>query len=495
MTARDLQLDGLREAIAPFRQSVEGARVTVVGGARSGVAVARLLAGRGAEVFLTEHGAGDGLAEQLGDIAFEAGGHTPRAMEADLMVLSPGVPTTSPLVVSAQEAGIPVVGEIEVASWFCPGPIIAVTGSNGKTTTTSLIAHVLETAGVKHVVAGNIGTAFSDHIGEIDEETWVVLEVSSFQLDHIATFRPRVAVLLNVTPDHLDRYGGDFERYAAAKYRLFENQTAQDWLVYNLDDEHVREHVQRAAQTRGLAPLPFSTHRQPEPGAFVRQAGGEETLTLVLPHRDPALRAQGPLTPTDPVFRDDSFMPSQHLALRGRHNLYNSLAAAVVARAVEIRSDVVRQSLTSFEGVPHRLERVRTVGGIAYVNDSKATNVNAVWYALESFATHEDGSPSVVLIAGGRDKGNDYGPLHRLVGEKVKGIVAIGEGADKVLTELGGLAEHTAHAASMAEAVQYAGLMAEAGDTVLLSPACASFDMFDNYEHRGEVFKDLVRSL
>ena len=492
MTARDLHVDGLREAIAPFRQSVEGARVTVVGGARSGVAVAQLLSRRGAEVFLTEYGEGAGLADELDGIEFETGGHTDRAMQADLVVLSPGVPSKSPLVVRAMEAGIPVVGEIEVASWFCRGPIVAVTGSNGKTTTTSLIAHVFATAGLKHVVAGNIGTAFSDHIDEITDDTYVVLEVSSFQLDHIATFRPHVAVILNVTPDHLDRYDHDFEKYAAAKYRLFENQTAEDWLVYNLDDEHVRQAVQSAASANGLAPIPFSTERQPEPGAFVRQSGETEFISLVLPHRDPT---EGPLTPTDPVFRDDDFMPSQHLALRGRHNLYNSLAAAVVARAVEIRSDVVRQSLTSFEGVPHRLERVRSVGGVEYVNDSKATNVNAVWYALESFATHEDGSPSVVLIAGGRDKGNDYGPLRRLVEEKVKGIVAMGEGAEKVLHELGGLAEHAASATSMAEAVQYAGLMAEDGDTVLLSPACASFDMFDNYEHRGDVFKDLVRSL
>ncbi|MEL6616847.1 MAG: cyanophycin synthetase, partial [Bacteroidota bacterium] len=201
------------------------------------------------------------------------------------------------------------------------------------------------------------------------------------------------------------------------------------------------------------------------------------------------------LTPTDPVDPDEALMPTSDLALRGRHNLYNSLAAAIVARAVEIRSDVVRQSLTSFEGVPHRLERVRTVHGVAYVNDSKATNVNAVWYALESFPTRDDGRPGVVLVAGGRDKGNDYGPLRRLVSEKVKGIVAIGEGAEKILEELGPLVEHTAEATSMAEAVQFAGLMGEEGDTVLLSPACASFDMFDNYEHRGDAFKAAVQGL
>ncbi|MEM6326294.1 MAG: UDP-N-acetylmuramoyl-L-alanine--D-glutamate ligase [Bacteroidota bacterium] len=491
MTAHEI-----RRALQPVRESVQGVRATVVGGARSGVAAARLLARHGAEVFLTDHAADPGrLGAELdaAGVASEFGGHTARALEADLFVVSPGVPSTVPLVTEADAAGIPVVSEIEAASWFCPGPIVAVTGSNGKTTTTTLIAHVFETAGLKHVVAGNIGTAFSDQVDAVDADTHVVLEVSSFQLDHISTFRPHIGVLLNITPDHLDRYGGDFERYAAAKYRLFENQTEADWLVYNHDDAHVRAHVQRAAEAGGLTPVPFSIEQPLRLGAFAHEVDGTEQITLSLPHRDPT--TEGPLTPTDPVFRDDDFMPASDLALRGRHNLYNSLAAAIVARAVEIRSDVVRQSLTSFEGVPHRLERVRAVNGVEYVNDSKATNVNAVWYALESFAPHDDGSPSVVLIAGGRDKGNDYGPLRRLVESTVKGIVAIGEGAEKVLEELGGLVGHSAHAGSMQEAVQYASLMAEAGDTVLLSPACASFDMFDHYEHRGEVFKDLVRAL
>jgi len=223
------------------------------------------------------------------------------------------------------------------------------------------------------------------------------------------------------------------------------------------------------------APSPHSPVASPSP-----EASGE----------DP-----GTLTPADFLLRYEELMPTSDLALRGPHNLYNSLASAIVARAMEIRSDVVRQSLTSFEGVPHRLERVRSVRGVAYVNDSKATNVNAVWYALESYSAHDDGSPSVILIAGGRDKGNDYAPLHRLISDKVKGIVAIGEGADTILEELGPLAPHTAHAGSMEEAVQFASLMAEEGDTVLLSPACASFDQFDNYEHRGDTFKQAVQSL
>ena len=489
MSPAELHVSPVRPAVPTtaeaLRQSVEGARVTVVGGARSGLAVARLLARHGARVFLTDHGPAEaGVAEGLerAGVASEFGGHTARALDADWLVLSPGVPSTASLVQSALRQRRPVYSEIEVASWFCPSPIVAVTGSNGKTTTTSLIGHLFRTAGRRVVVAGNIGYPFSDYVDDLDEDTVVVLEVSSFQLDHVATFRPRVSVLLNITPDHLDRYGGDFERYAAAKYRLFENQQAGDWLVYNHDDAPVREHVQAWAAERGLSPVGFSTEREPASGAFVRDG----RIVLALPASGPP----GAHTPTE-----EDLMSTSDLALPGRHNLYNSLAAAVVARAMEIRSDVVRESLTSFEGVPHRLETVRTVGGVTFINDSKATNVNAVWYALESFPARAEGGPGLVLIAGGRDKGNDYGPLQRLVRDKVTGLVAIGEGAEAVERELGPYADRFAHADSLEEAIQYARLMADPGDTVLLSPACSSFDMFENYEDRGDTFKRLVNAL
>ncbi|MEO0557285.1 MAG: UDP-N-acetylmuramoyl-L-alanine--D-glutamate ligase [Bacteroidota bacterium] len=465
-----------------WRQRVPGARVTVVGAARSGLAAARLLAGKGAQVFLTDRNAApDGVERQLeaAQISYEFGGHTDRALDADVLVVSPGVPTSAPLVQDALARSIPVVSEIEAASWFCDGPIVAVTGSNGKTTATALLDHIFTTAERKHVTAGNIGLAFSDVVEDMDEDTVALLEVSSFQLDHIDTFRPRVAVELNVTPDHLDRYGGDVEAYAAAKFRLFENQRAGDVLVYNADDERVRTAAESASSS-GMTLLPFSLERELATGGFVR---GNQ-LVLSLPS---APSSEPPSSVTH-----DNLMPSSDLALRGRHNLYNSLASAVVARAMEIRSDVVRESMTSFEGVPHRLETVRTVGGVTFVNDSKATNVNAVWYALESFADREG---RVVLIAGGKDKGNDYGPLKRLIEETVSGIVAIGEGADTVATELGPHAERTVRAETMEEAIQYAQLLAEPGDTVLLSPACASFDMFDNYEHRGDTFKRLVHAL
>jgi UDP-N-acetylmuramoylalanine--D-glutamate ligase len=467
---------------------LNGKRVTVVGGARSGLAAARLLARRGARVFLTERGEADArLAEQLekAGAAYEFGGHTPRALDADLLVISPGVPSNVPLVQQALRQQTPVVSEIEAASWFCPGPIVAVTGSNGKTTTTSLIAHLFRTARRDYVVAGNIGYPFSDYVEAVTSDTAVVLEVSSFQLDHIETFRPRVAVLLNVTPDHLDRYEHDFNRYAQSKFRLFENQRPGDWLVYNHDDALVREYVTWWASKRGMVPYGFSLEQELERGAFVRwDASGNGQIVLALP-----ATGNSALDPQDPMIFNEELMPSSDAALRGRHNLYNSLAAAIAARAMEIRSDVVRQSLTSFEGVPHRLEKVRTVGGVTFVNDSKATNVNAVWYALESFPGN------VVLIAGGRDKGNDYGPLKKLVEEKAKGLVGLGESGDKVLAELGPHAPQTARAQTMEEAIQFARLMAEPGDIVLLSPACASFDMFENYEDRGDTFKRLVQSL
>ena len=470
-----------RRTAADWRQRVPGARVTVVGGARSGLAAARLLAQQGADVFLTDRDAASADARRQLDaasVAYEFGGHSDRALDADLVVVSPGVPTSAPLVQSALERGTPVVGELEVASWFCEGPIVAVTGSNGKTTTTTLLDHVFATAGRRHVTAGNIGRAFSDAVADVDAGTAVVLEVSSFQLDHIDTFRPRVAVELNVTPDHLDRYGGDVEAYAAAKFRLFENQRAGDVLVYNADDARVRAAAEAAPA--GVTRLPISIERELATGAYVRDG----QLVTALP--------SGPSPDSTTPVTHDNLMPSSDLALSGRHNLYNSLAAAIVARAMEIRSDVVRESLTSFEGVPHRLETVRTVGGVTFVNDSKATNVNAVWYALESFAQ----SPGrVVLIAGGKDKGNDYEPLRRLVTDTVRGIVAIGEGAEKVERELGPHAERTVRAETMEEAIQYAQLLAEPGDTVLLSPACASFDMFENYEDRGDTFKRLVHAL
>ncbi len=461
--------------------ALAGRAVTVIGGARSGLAVARLLAGRGARVFLSERGpATDGLPEALtaAGVAFEFGGHTARALDADLAVVSPGVPSTAPPVAQLVRQGVPVYSEIEVAAWFCAAPIVAITGTNGKTTTTSLAAYLFRRASEstgdgyrprRVVVAGNIGYPFADYVADLTADDLVVLEVSSFQLDHIDRFRPRVGVLLNITPDHLDRYDGDFLHYAAAKFRIAANMGPGDALVFNADDPMVAEFADASARRRAFTALGLSLDGEVPAGAFVRDGA----LVLRLPSQP-----------------DEVLMPVADLALRGRHNLYNSLAAAVAARVLEVRSDVVRESLATFEGVPHRLESVREFEGVRYVNDSKATNVNAVWYALESFE-HE----KVVLIAGGRDKGNDYATLRPLVRDKARAVVALGESAEKVMRELGASAPAAESAGSMEDAIRRARRLARPGDIVLLSPACASFDMFDNYEDRGDTFKRLVLNL
>jgi UDP-N-acetylmuramoylalanine--D-glutamate ligase len=450
-------------------------QVTVVGGARSGRAVAQLLAEAGADVFLTEQGPPtEGLEEALdaAGVDYEFEGHTSRAIDADMFVLSPGVPTQSNIAQQAVRSGIPIYSEIEAASWFCDAPIVAITGTNGKTTTTSLAGHVFrnaldDVADREALVAGNIGFPFSDYVTDVAPRDVVILEVSSFQLDHVDTFHPRVSVILNITPDHLDRYDNDFHAYAEAKFRILANQGAGDAVVYNRDDELVRTHVEQAAAEQGVRALGVTLSDVPGPGAYLR----DNRIVLRLDNED------------EPLMQRDE------LALRGRHNLYNSLAAAVSARVMEVESDVIRESLSGFEGVPHRLEEVRTIDGVLYVNDSKATNVNAVWYALESFER------PVVLIAGGRDKGNDYTDLKPLVRTNVRAVVAMGESADTVYDELGAEADDRARARTMEDALDRAQRFAQRGDAVLLSPACSSFDMYESYEERGNIFRRLVKTL
>ena len=433
-------------------EEVRTKRATVVGGARSGRAAARLLAEAGVD--------------------HEFDGHTVRALDADFFVLSPGVPTQSNIVQQALRAGIDVYSEIEVASWFCDAPIVAITGTNGKTTTTSLTGHVFQRAfrdepGREAIVAGNIGYPFSDYVREVEPSDVVVLEVSSFQLDHVDTFHPRVSVLLNITPDHLGRYDHDFEAYAQAKFNIFRNQGEGDVVVYNRDDDTVRRDVEGAAETHGFRPLAITL----EGGAGT--GGGLRNDRIILRIDD----------------EDELLMHRDELALRGGHNVYNSLAAAVSARVMEVESAVIRESLSGFEGVPHRLEEVRTIDGVLYVNDSKATNVNAVWYALESF------DRPVVLIAGGRDKGNDYTSLKPLVRQTVRAVVALGESRDTVARELGAEASGCSRAQTMEAALSQAQRFAQPGDAVLLSPACASFDMYESFEERGALFRRLVKTL
>ncbi len=450
--------------------AVRKKRFSILGGARSGLAVAGLLRRNGAEVFLSDRSPAEKMAqarqelERLG-IPAEFGGNTRRVLEAEVLVVSPGVPSDAPLVLEAQSRGVKVVSELEVASWFCKARIVAITGTNGKTTTTTLLGRILEDARREVLVAGNIGTAFSQSVEELSATGSAVLEVSSFQLDHIETFRPAVSVLLNITPDHLDRYQHSFERYIASKSRVFENQGVGDVLIYNVDDEVTRRAVEGRGNT-GVTALPFSVQAAVSPGASVRNG-----VLCIEWHN-----------------RTAEVIPTGSISIRGAHNLANAMAAALAARVLDVPVSSVRATLKNFKGVEHRLEFVRELNGVTFVNDSKATNVDSVWYALQSFR-----QPIVVML-GGRDKGNDYGRLLDLVRKHVKAIVAIGESADKVVRAFTGIVP-VKEATSMEEAVRTAAAAAAKGDVVLLSPACASFDWFDNYEHRGRVFKELVMGL
>ena len=452
-----------------IRGDIQGKRVTVLGAARSGKAVARLLKSAGARVFLSERSrAGELERAFVDDLRIEAefGGHSSRVLDAEFIVVSPGVPSNIPVLKQARVKGIAVYSEVEVASWFCHAPIVAITGSNGKTTTSSLVAHIFETAGHDYVLAGNIGEAFSDWVSSVDERGIVILEISSFQLDHTEWFRPDVAVILNVTPDHLDRYDS-FDDYAASKFKIMRNQRKGDAVVFNYDDIAVEPHVTSTLADTDIKGYGFSQKTELPTGAFVRE-------------REIVMRTES---------EEDVLMATADLALPGPHNVYNSLAAAMAARVMEVRTESIRESLMTFEGVRHRLEFIREIDGVKYINDSKATNVNAVWYALESYDSR------VILIAGGRDKGNDYSEIAGLVQSKVHGLVAIGESAGRVLGELGPLVSVSAHADSIEDAVRQARKMAHPGDVVLLSPACASFDMFSNFEERGDAFKRAVEEL
>ena len=450
---------------------LKGKHITIAGAARSGIAAARLLKRKGYEVFVSDNGPISKTAEahliEIG-VPFEQNGHTNQALDADILVTSPGVPDSSTIIRHFSDEGRPVYSEIEAASWFSEGNIAAITGTNGKTTTTSWLDHLWETAGRKHVTAGNIGVAFSDVVEQSDEETDVILEVSSFQLDHIDTFRPHVAAILNITPDHMDRYDHKLENYVQSKFRIIENQTSKDFFIYDFDDPIIGDHLKNLTDDNPMPHLlAFSLVDEVPEGAFIR--AGEIVVRL--------------------NNREESIMKTEEVSLRGQHNLRNGLAAILAARAFEIRNEAIRESLSHFEGVEHRLEFVRELDGIRYVNDSKATNVNAVWYALGSF------DRPIVLILGGRDKGNDYSELYGLVEHKVRAIIAIGESADKVEEEFKGRVSEFVRAKTMDEAVKASSFLAKKGDVVLLSPACASFDMFDNYEHRGQVFKESVRNL
>jgi len=430
--------------------------VLIVGMARSGVAAAKLLQSRGKSVFATDSGAAPlrSELERLG-IPCESGGHTAeRFLEAEEIVMSPGVPLDIPPLGAARRKGVPIVSEIEVAFRYLQGEIVAITGSNGKTTTTTLIGEVLNTTGRPVQIGGNIGTAMSSLVESSRPTTINVVEVSSFQLDGIREFRPRVAVLTNITPDHLDRYA-DFKAYRASKFRIFENQNSSDFAIRNRDDAEVYPPA-----SAGLARQKFFSQRQPvEDGAY-RSAG-----TLYL--------------------NGEPVMPAADVTLRGAHNIDNVLAAITVADCYGVSRKAMSETIRNFRGVEHRIEFVATVNGVQFFNDSKATNVDSAIKAVASF----DGN--IIIILGGLDKGAPYSPLVDAMIPRVKLAVLIGAAADKIAAAIGGRLP-VARAASMADATRLGLENGKPGDVVLLSPACASFDMLDNYEHRGKVFKEAV---
>jgi UDP-N-acetylmuramoylalanine--D-glutamate ligase len=454
----------------PARQppDVKGKRVLVVGLGRSGLAVARLLRDRGAAVTDKRDAAalGDAVAKLPPGAIQELGGHREASfVSADLVVLSPGVPEL-PEVAAARRAGRQVSGELEVASWFVSGTLVAITGTNGKSTTTTLCGAVVRASGYPTFVGGNLGEPLSDAVGTRAAAPGgiLVVEVSSFQLETVERFHPRIAVLLNVSPDHLDRYP-DVEAYAAAKARIFRSQGPSDFAVLNVDDDLVRR------SSEGIAPrrLFLSTRRKLDVGGWV----DGDTLCLRLPGGD--------------LER----YPAHNPALTGRHNAENALAALLAGRLAGATPSEARRSLLEFRALPHRMELVAEAHGVAYYDDSKGTNVGAVVAALDGFPH------PVVLIAGGRDKGGDYAPLAAALARVGRGVVLIGEAADRIAAACAGVLPpaRVARAQTLEEAVAAAAAMAERGDAVVLSPACASFDMFRDYAHRGAVFRAAVRAL
>ena len=442
-------------------------RVVVLGGAESGVGAAVLAKVKGYDVFLSDKGQiKDSYAEMLRkwDIPFEQGQHSEDLiLNADEIIKSPGIPGTVPMVQKIREKGIHLVSEIEFASRFDHAKKICITGSNGKTTTTSLIYHLMRQAGLNVGLGGNIGQSYAYQVAT-EHFDYYVLEISSFQLDDIYDFRPDIAIITNITPDHLDRYDHNMENYVAAKFKITQNLTPDDCFIFDSDDAITVGHLSKIVLRCKM--LPFSQEKEVEQGAFLK----DDKMVLRYEKEE-----------------TDIFL--QELALGGKHNIYNSMAAALAAKASGIENEVIRQSLASFQPIEHRLEPVLSIKDVLYINDSKATNVDSAWYALECQKR------PVVWIVGGTDKGNDYSVLNDLVREKVKGIVCLGVDNSKIHAAFGGMVAGMADALSADEAVQKAAAMAESGDVVLLSPCCASFDLFKNYEDRGDQFKAAVRKL
>ncbi|MFB6319774.1 UDP-N-acetylmuramoyl-L-alanine--D-glutamate ligase [Saccharicrinis sp. FJH54] len=443
-------------------------RLVILGAGESGAGTAVLGKLKGYDVFVSDMGAVSDKYKHLlnqHQIAFEEKQHSEALiLNADLVMKSPGIPEKAPIIKKIRENNIKVVSEIEFASWYCSAKLVCVTGSNGKTTTTSLIYDIFKKAGLNVGLAGNIGDSFALQVALKSYDVYV-LELSSFQLDDIEKFKPDVAILTNITPDHLDRYDYKFENYIKSKFRITMNQTDNDVFIYNLDDPVTTEWLDRIG-LKGK-PVPFSLDK-----ALKKDGGWEAGEDITLKYQDKILN-----------------MKRTSLGIKGRHNVSNSLAAGLSAMVMNIRNEAIREALSDFKGVEHRLERVSAVRGIEFINDSKATNVNSTWYALECLNT------PVVWIAGGTDKGNNYAELLNLVKGKVRALVCIGVDNSKLKDQFGDIVNTIVEAETMEEAVKTSYFLAKKGDTVLLSPACASFDRFKNYEDRGNQFKQQVRKL
>lgn len=444
-------------------------RLVVLGGAESGVGAAILAKVKGFDVFLSDNGKiKEEYAAMLDrwEISYEQGGHTRELiLNADEVVKSPGIPKEAPLVRELAAQGTGIISEIEFAARYDNAKKICITGSNGKTTTTSLIYHLFTQAGLNVGLGGNIGKSYALQVAT-EKHDYYVLEISSFQLDDAYDFRPDIAIITNITPDHLDRYDHKMENYVAAKFRITRNLRPEDCFIFDSDDQITIEHLNKIVLKARM--LPFSQEKELEQGAFVKDG-------------KMVVRYEG----------DRSEMYLQDLALQGRHNIYNSMAAALAAKASGIDDKTIKESLSSFSPIEHRLEPVLNVGGVLYINDSKATNVDSAWYALECQTR------PVVWIVGGKDKGNDYAPLVNLVKEKVKAIVCLGVDNRKIHDSFENIVgkENICDTASATEAAKAAAAFAREGDVVLLSPCCASFDLFKSYEDRGRQFKEAVRHL
>jgi UDP-N-acetylmuramoylalanine--D-glutamate ligase len=442
-------------------------KLAILGAGESGVGTAILGKQKGYDVFVSDQGT---IAEKYkevllnNDILFEEGKHTEsKILDADIVMKSPGIPEKVPLVKQLKSNGIPVISEIEFASKYTDAVIVGITGANGKTTTTMLVNHILEKANLNVGMGGNIGDSFAQQVAEKSYDIHV-LELSSFQLDGIVDFAPHIAIITNITPDHLDRYDYKFENYIHSKFRITENQTENDFLIYDADDAVISNWLKNNKTKANL--LPFSIEIELEQGVYLKNDN------IIINYK-----------------KEETLMNISTLALKGKHNIKNAMAASMATSLLKVRKDTIRESLEDFEGAEHRLEMVLKINGVQYINDSKATNVNATFYALDCVKA------PIVWIVGGVDKGNDYLDLMPMVREKVKAIICLGLDNQKIIQTFSNVVDLIVETAGAEEAVKVAYKIAEKGDSVLLSPACASFDLFENYEDRGNKFKEAVRTL